>query len=712
MNDSLLLISVVLLSATGASGQCASNMIRQPLDHLKTCVAGAQHLAGTTTPGSHGTYFAQIHDLAFVSYPETPSVGDPIGFLRCSFANAFGACDLNESNDEGSLTGDFPAQDSDPNFDITHFGGYSNSHNPPTINCTTIAGLNTMKCPGGTADFALGHGVAIPRAGAAPTMSTPTGGRVTPVGLLNGATNWNYKVVAIGPHGELSAASTAFTTNKGAATLGVNTVTISSCSQSVVKGNGVITYTTAAEHNFLAGSKINVVNGSTGNSQAEGAFTIFTTPTARTFTVLRQEQPVVTCPNGGKVSIVAKNLLTWTIQPYAAIGYLVYRSQGTGAYSLVGHTQGMDSAFIDWGTNFTVSNQAAYIPTTPPTSATNGIFASYIIGINGATITMKDKVTQTVAHTLVLHDNEPNLKLACASMPTNAGGTVYFPYPQMFVFNSSVQASDCHQGVKFQFAFLTMNQPWIANYEQVWEGLPSNFGGQVPSFALESGGYISGNAYPLFLITPGSTSGNTFRNFTAQIFRSYQTVFYHDQDQTGNNSTSFLYDRVWMQGACGTVPIHLAGGFGFTWNLGGVSLFGSCPGNSSWGFPAGFTDSTNIGSGNTGQQLASIIRMNTVNLNTEMAFDSYGLAPTAGPGNIVIDTPLSESSTTQSMTFNTGDGPVAFMTIRGGSFADSLTGFGTPVFDFTNTNVLAGCGYRQRELQSRPDDFRAGDNSC
>ena len=228
--------------------------------------------------------------------------------------------------------------------------------------------------------------------GGSTTAIAQTPSAVTPQGILNGTTTWNYEVVAVGFHGELSQPSSAFTITTGAATLGVNSATIAAngCSES----NGVVTFTTAAAHNFQSGVPVNIPRGTTGTAAVEGSWTIASTPTSTTFTVDIATLPNGTyCPAGGTAQVVAKNLVRWTMQPYAVMGYYIYRSQGAGAYSLVGVSQGMDSAFIDWG--LPAPHAPAYVPGTSPAGPTNGILATTITNIAGNTITLASNAVDT-----------------------------------------------------------------------------------------------------------------------------------------------------------------------------------------------------------------------------------------------------------------------------------------------------------------------------
>src|SRR5262249_20670153 len=132
------------------------------------------------------------------------------------------------------------------------------------------------------------------------------------------------------------------------------------------------------------------------------------------------------CPSGGTAQVVAKNLVQWSMQPYSVMGYYIYRAQGAGAYSLVGVSQGMDSGFIDWG--LAAPLRPAYVPSTPPATPTNGIFATTITNISGSTVTLAANAVASVPSATVTHDNTPNILALCASTPMNTiGGQILLP---------------------------------------------------------------------------------------------------------------------------------------------------------------------------------------------------------------------------------------------------------------------------------------------
>ncbi|HXJ04388.1 MAG TPA: hypothetical protein VNH65_04770 [Candidatus Acidoferrum sp.] len=724
-----------------------------------------------TPPGAPGAgtvnLYTKTTDKRLYYQDETGTEIGPLGpgnGAQTNVSNTFTAAQ--------NIDADFHTKGPNPFFDLARYGSYTSGITPPTITCNTTAASNQITCSGGVSDFLIGHGVAIPTAGVAPTMLAPgapfpvssisvasnvatvtisnaasfapgfnvviagssdgtfngtfpvanmvngvnftfnvthancgpctiggsttaiaqTPSAVTPQGILNGTTTWNYKVVTIGFHGELSAASSAFTTTAGAATLGVNTATIAP--NGCVESSGVVTFTTTAAHNFQSGVPINIPRGTTGTTLVEGSWTIASAPTSTTFTVnITTLANGTYCPAGGTAQVVAKNLVRWTMQPYTVMGYYIYRSQGAGAYSLVGVSQGMDSAFIDWG--FSAPTIPAYVPSTPPASPTNGILATTITNIAGSTITLAANAVTTVSSATVLHDNAPNVLAACASTPMGStGGTIFLPSsnPQgaLYVINSPLNlAAGCPQNTRFQLgAQLFINYPIIPRGGNVIEGTIQGAGGNGagPSFGKYVTTRLLGNAYPMFLLEPGSSSGATFQNLNLECLQAYQTCIVQDQDNTGNNVTTITYDNVYMSGGNYSQPFKMGGGFGFLFRYGSIATEAL-----GWGIQPSLWDVVDMGFGAFSQQLAGILDFYyTVMGGGEWLFDSAGASGlVAGVGHAAFHEVLNESSYYPALRFNTGTNTINAIRIERMSYADPVGGLSTPMVDVTNAPSIS-----------------------
>jgi len=552
-----------------------------------------------------------------------------------------------------------------------------------------------MSCPGGVSDFVVGNGVSIPTAGVGPTMSTPSGGVVTPVGIANGTTTYNYKVVAIGYHGELSAASVAFTTTAGASALGLTAATIAT--NGCVESNGVVTFTTTAAHNFIAGTPINIPRSSTGTAQVEGSWTIISVPSSTTFTLdIATLSNGTYCPSGGTAQVMAKNLVQWTIQPYAAMGYYIYRSIGAGSYALAGYQAGMDTGWYDWG--FAAPPVPSYVPATPPASVTDGVFATTITGISGTNVTLAAAPTQSVTNATVSHDIVPNIIEVCKSTAFSSnnkpGGVIYLSPADPennntpYLFNSPLNMeTNCPQQTLIELgAVIYLSYPIIPNISNMFLGTMQGGGGTgtPPSFSTYYTSYVEGIAQPLFLIEPG-TDGITFQNMQTVCNQNYQTCFYHDQDSTGNNATTITYDNVFVNGGSKSQAFKLAGGFGFIFKGGGI---GSSP--SAWGVPPAMWDVVNFGVGNSSQQLAGIYEFNRTTMGGgEWLFDTEGEGGLIGcTGHGTFYENLDESSYYPAIRFACYQYAPSNISITRMTYADPVGGLGVPMVDVTENSGL------------------------
>jgi hypothetical protein len=537
--------------------------------------------------------------------------------------------------------------------------------------------------------------------GTGATLAPPVAGQVTPQGILNGSTTYNYKVIAKDANGGLSAASTAFATSTGAAALGVNSVSITQYQ----RASGVVTFTTSAAHNFQSGVEVNVsyVSG-TRDFTVEGAFTIASTPTSTTFTIYQlgaKDSAGVVAINDN-ASVVAKNLVQWPMQAYTAIGSYIYRcstSCGTNSnYTLVGVTEGMDGSFVDWGTiqgsNFNPAILPAYVPANPPSTSTNGYLQTTIANVASNTITLSAPAAATVTSATVLHDNVANVLAACNSPAFNSqGGTIYFPAsnPQgaFYPFKSPLPMTSCPANTKLLLgAPVFLGEPILGRNIFQIEGLGQGATNQFPSFVTNYASFVEGFAYPLILLTPGSGNGNTFTNLNMSCNQRYQSCVVQDQDSTGDNISTITYNNVYMQGHAGSQPFRMGGGFGFFFNYGGI---GSSAGNS-WGFLPTFLDTVQQGLGLNGQQLGAILYMDKTFVGGgEILFDAAGLLPLlAGPGHIEMKETLDESSYYPNIRFNTGANPVSNFVLINPSQSDQLSGLQTPMIDAVNALSFAG----------------------
>lgn len=736
--------------------------------------SGTLNLANQSTPpGSAGAGTVNLYtksaDKRLYYKDETGTEIGPLGPGSGAQTNA-----PNTFTAPQNIDADFHTKGPNPWMDITRFGGYSGAVTPPTISCNTTSGSASLTCPGGVSDFVVGHGVAIPKAGPAPTVlapNTPVGilsinigsnvatiamssastftngasvtvagasdsslngtytgvtvvngatftavfshancspcsvgssatvvavtpAVVTPIEQTGGSTTWNYKVAARDFNGGLSAASAPITTTAGMPTLGVQNYTIAAngCSWS----NGVMTFTTTTPHNIpnQPNIEINIPRGSTGNSFIEGAFVTAGAPTATTVTVNMQTLDVNnrTCASGGTLQVVAKNLVQWTPQGYNALGWVVWRSQGAGAYSLVAILSGQDSAFIDWGLPAPVLNgsDAAYIPSTPNASPINGILATTISAINGTNVTLASAAGASVSSATVLHDNAPNILAACNSIGTGAGVDLYYPAPATYTINSPLKLYTCPATQQRHIFAGTIQivEPVIPKANTVFEGRPFGTFGQTAPFQTQPVSTVNCLGNPCFLQTffpaGGQSNDITYRDLLIQLYQPYFSGIYLDEDTSGAGIVTTSLQNTNVYGSKGTIPLRMGSGFGFFTTDGLIGLFGV--NGNDWGFPPAFLDTVNRGLGQNTQGLMYIGDVHRTNFaGGELLVDGGGQALNTTFGTWNFYQNLVENGEYPFLHFNAT--PSTGINIVNPIYADTTGGLSTPMIELGNAGV-------------------------
>jgi hypothetical protein len=510
---------------------------------------------------------------------------------------------------------------------------------------------------------------------------------VTPQGMT-GTTTYAYKIVQRDYNGALSVASPAGTSTTSAATLGPNAVTVTSCSRT----SGLTTCTTSSPHNFQRWADVDVEG--TSSTQVNGAHIIYSVPTSTTFTFWQASFVDGSVATGGTATVVAKNLIQWNMTAIVVLQSIVYRSINGRAYSIVGIVEGMDGAFVDWGLSAPVP--PSYIPATPPLSTTNGILSTAITAISGTTLALAANASNTATNQSALHDNSPIVLLGCAALPANGGGDLLIPATNPISnvqFNSPLDLRSCgNKQVTLTFASrINLNDPLILKAAgTIVRAAP---GGQLAGNQFQSylSTTISGNAYPLIYVVPGSFGPNTLTNLSMLCLQAYQSCVVQDQDGGGGGVANIHYDNDYFTGNGGAMPfIMRSGGFNSWFKDGGFAINHiSGPG---WGVPAALqlaipnalsgTDTTGTGNG---WQIAGLMEFNkSTFLGGGIEFNDWGTTPVGQPGNMTFITPLMESLYTPFISAHlTGAGSSLLgVTIDKLSYSDFRSGQSTPVISF------------------------------
>jgi hypothetical protein len=583
----------------------------------------------------------------------------------------------------------FEAKGPNPYFSLARYGGYGSGTNPaPTITCSINSASTTLTCPGGSGDFINGHGVVVPKAGAATTLTPPGQPTVTPTYFLNGTATYTYQLIAEDRQGGLTAASTAGQTTAGASTLGANNITFSSC----VRTNGVATYTSAAPHNLQSGAQVNI-SGFTGGvfDQCNGVKTIASVPNSTTFTT--NDGPLANETNSTgtpTVTVIACNTLTFASGSFSGVNTIHYWIYRNGA--LAGVAAGIDPWFQDCGNN--VNNAPAYVPSTPPGAAQPGYLASTIVSGGGTTsLTLSNAAGSTVSSVAVLHDNSVNLKAAIQAAYTAGGGTAYISNGMGYVpFNSTM---DLTNGLTNTFSysvrihsnddFVVINQPWILFSALDIEGEPH----QTTAFSYVNGTQFLGSANPMFLIPEvNGVHGVHFSRVLLNVGGAQQTGILADSGTDGGGTNGLVLDDIDVNGTNGQGhPLVFKGGFDYFINRGDCQNgAGTFTGTAC----LQLTDVSPAVSSTNPSQVPGRLKVNGLYLSGgAISIDCLPNGLNVAPFDFEFDTTIFENAVAPYLRFNCPTGVFNEIAFRDVVEADSLIGLGTAAVDAQNGGVVS-----------------------
>ena len=479
-----------------------------------------------------------------------------------------------------NFDGDTHTKGPNPVIDLMRFGGYFEPSNAPVTTTGSINSSSTTLTLASAQNFANGQGIVVQGAGLTPVgrnasfPAVPTVGTVTPLGVINGTTTYNYKFVVEDYFGGLTAAGTQGSTTVGAATLGINTVLLTG----MVRSSGIDTFTCASNCNVAVNSLVQI--SGFASQTVDGTVVIASTPSSTTFTVNAQGQPDYTETASGTLSVRACNALlpSGTLsQESVILRTWIYRNN-----TLVGVSPGQDPFFIDCNQGV---QAPSYVPTTAPVSAQPGYLATTIISGGGTTtLTLANAAGTTVSAQTVQHDNSQNLIAAWAAAYAAHGGVVRIPIIgsggfNTFPFNATTNLATVTNSqaatVKLQVSSATMNQPLIpANFSEM-EGIPQ----AATSFQYSPLGSVSGTAQPLILINHSTTGGVTISKIKFGAFGTGASSLVLDQVVGGGGEVGFIFNDNGYS-SNNASPIVIKGGFDF-WFTHGVCSTGGTE-NGQW----------------------------------------------------------------------------------------------------------------------------------
>jgi hypothetical protein len=472
------------------------------------------------------------------------SPAGPQNSLQKNSSGSFGASSIVD-NGTSIMVGETSAfRGPNPYFDIMAWGGYSNASPPSTTatctsgspNVTLASALDFQDAtafPGG-----VGNGIVLYKCGAPTALSTPPAPTVTPYGLINGGTSYNYQFVAEDTSGGLTAASAAGTTTTGQATLGIRPVSLTAATWNSTT-NGQQVYTCSANCNVSNGAQISI-SGFT-NQHFNGQYTIIATNGSNQFTVYSPATPAITSESAAATAkVLAVNLLTLpalsvpsTVEAGngdTVIRWWVYRNN-----VLAFCVQARDPYYEDAGVNMNPAFIPSYVPSTPGVAVNKYLPTTLVSGGGTPNITVANNAGNSIGGVPALHDNSQNwLKLLAASRFVTP---VYISQSNMPFNAATVITNSIGSATHTRLVGLTINQPIVLQSGGiVFEGLQNS----TPAYAPMA--VISGNAFPLFLYpdTPGQ-QGFKFKNVGFSANQLQQVPFNFEAEQS---AFGLIFDNV------------------------------------------------------------------------------------------------------------------------------------------------------------------------
>jgi hypothetical protein len=428
--------------------------------------------------------------------------------------------------------------------------------------CAGLSGAHLTTCQGYAANLSNGEGVYVQGAGitnSSATPAAPTVQAILPIGAMNtnldvaglttGSTTYCYEVVGLRQGGGYTAASPSSCVTTAPASLGNQTVPISTLALS----GSTLTVVTSAAHGVANGALVNIT-GTSNDLQFSGWFNVNQIDSTTQFEIFNM--PINTL-NGAPPSATGG-----TIQYHNGISivegtpdstifqYLVY-GRSSGSFAFIGAMWPNDAQMVgnvtynkfqDFGaTESAPQGLASYLPTTAPRVAMNdGLSTSIVSGAGTTTLTLANPAVNTVSGTFIVHDDVPAFTAALAT-----GGVVKIPTTSnSFIINSYLKFPNGSNGRFVQQAgSVTVNATVQLN--GTWSG---DVG---PSSSTTVGGFESlpaitvNSGFPAFYCGPGLTGTNCdMRALTILIGPNNPNSLIFMTDAGGANIPIGFLDRV------------------------------------------------------------------------------------------------------------------------------------------------------------------------
>lgn len=443
-------------------------------------------------------------------------------------------------------------------------------------------------------------------AGPANTMTTPGAPIVTPslaksppftghtVASATGSTSYNYVLVGMDTQDGKTPAGTATSISNGQATLGLNTVSITSSARS-----GQVVTVTSSAHTLPIGCTSGPTGTcplivTTGSTDATFSFVGFvdSVPDATHFTYTQGISTAAggtTSSTGGTLYYYSCNHISWSAT--AGVNQMIVygRSGSTGSLTYIGMSRPGELYFDDYGSTFMAGfpQPLGGMPTNPPAAAVADYLSVQITaGLPSTAITVSPAATTSVTSAPFFFDDGPPFAQAFTAAGTNAtaaqvrigaiAGNLQYVITSNQTFGGAVPIT-VEQAAQVNFAGTE-----TFNNCTTWNGNAGGSSNSAPAFAWNNAPILALSAYPsivmgsicpvfdhlafqisnqgLGIVTNGTSGGGGFNtqiknssfavgsaggNYVGQAFLGYgitnNTIDHSLMSSSGPSTTYFAY---------------------------------------------------------------------------------------------------------------------------------------------------------------------------
>jgi hypothetical protein len=483
---------------------------------------------------SNGNYYTcTVATWTWTAVLGSGAPANPVNCLQKNLAGFFGSTAVCEAGSILNIEDDTHFKGPNPYVDPTRYGVRSLDSRfipgVPGITGTINSGSASLTVSSSNCNlqvssicFQNGDGLVIVGAGAAQAMVAPTPtvvpsvasgptGTAQTVAGPTGATTYNYKIVAVDKGRGMTVPSRATTIVSGQASLGGQSVNITSCSRS----GTTVTCLTAA-HKIAVGTYVLITQASDGSFS--GGYLVATVPDNTHFTYTSGFDTAAgasTSSTGGTAKWFNENLITWS-HAAGAHQYIICSDRGGAGYAAIGISKPDNNArgitdmalsFDDLGSpamdNFVLPYWAGKNPCTAASPQNDELVTTISSGAPGTSFTLAATASTPVTNQTVLFDNVPTFLTAVSN---STFGPLNIPVNKLvnssYVFNSYMTMPSAYDIC--QLGSVTINDTIQLSSGQRWSGACPTVGSSLPSSTWEAyAGVGVGPAYPGFYMATG-----------------------------------------------------------------------------------------------------------------------------------------------------------------------------------------------------------------